>query len=105
LLQAGQHRLWGQHPHPRGSEFNGQRKPVEAMADLGNRGSRLIGDGEIGPHRLGPVDEEAHGLVLGELLEGQWGLAAGQTERRHRILSLGTQPQRHSARGQHLHFG
>ena len=50
----------------------------------------------------GPRDEEAHRLVLRELLRCGWGMATGQVERGYRVLVLGAQVKRHPARGQHL---
>ena len=66
LLQALEQRLRWQHLDEGGGQFNGQRQPIEARADLGH--GRGVGSGhrEVGFHRLRPLDEEAHRLVLAQ---------------------------------------
>ncbi len=50
-------------------QFDRQREAVEAMADLGHGGGIGAGHREVGLHGLRPLDKEAHGLVLAQLLE------------------------------------
>ena len=37
LLQPRQQRLWGEQPHPGRRQLDGQRQPIQAPADLGDR--------------------------------------------------------------------
>ncbi len=73
---------------PGRGELDGERQPVEALADLGDDRLRLLVQLEVRAHGAGALDEEKHSLRAGE--------------RRHRILALGRDPQGPPARHQHL---
>jgi hypothetical protein len=54
---------------------------------------------------LRSVNKEAHRLVLRQLLQGRWRLAARKPEWGHRVLAFRAQVQRHPAGRQHLQAG
>jgi hypothetical protein len=58
--------LGGQQPDPRRRELDRQRDPVELMADLGHRGGVGIVDREIRADLSGTLDEQPHGVGLGD---------------------------------------
>ena len=60
LVQPGEHLCRGQHPSPSRSQLQGQRQPLQPLAQ--RRDGRGIPRRhlEVGPHRLRPVDEEAN---------------------------------------------
>jgi hypothetical protein len=72
--EACQEGFWWEHIAARGCEFEGQREPVQAPADLGN-GLRIVGsEREIGLHLAHTLDEQCdrwdpcQGFEVGEVL-------------------------------------
>ena len=89
-----------QHLHPGRRQLDGQRQPVQPLADLGQLPRVLLGHVEVGANGLGTADEE--GNRLGASYVGQARAAARQSERRHRSLALAPKAQRRPAGGQNL---
>ena len=69
LLQPREQGLRRKHPHPRCGQFDGERQSVQAMTDLGHSLGIVAVDGKVGRDRLGAVDEQAHRVVLGQLVQ------------------------------------
>jgi hypothetical protein len=59
-IEARQQRRRRQDGDAGGGQLDRQRQPVQPPAEGGD-GRRVVrGEGEVGPRRLGPRDEEAH---------------------------------------------
>jgi hypothetical protein len=102
LLQPGQHLLGRQDLGPGGRQLDRQRQAVEPDGDLRHGRGVLGGEAEPGPHRLRPLDEQPHGLGPAEGLEVGEPLRVGQVQRRHQVLLLTAQRQRHAGGDQDL---
>jgi hypothetical protein len=82
-------------------QLEGERQPIQAVADRRDRGGVLRRQGEVGPHRDRALDEQRrrrgrdHGGGVGR------GAVGGQRQRQHRELPLAAQVQRHPAGGEH----
>jgi hypothetical protein len=74
-LEAAEEGRRGQHLAPGRGELDGEGKPVEPLADLGDDRRGLVRELEVGPDSAGPLHEQQHRVGLGE--------------RRHGILALG----------------
>jgi hypothetical protein len=55
-----------EHLHPARRELDRERDPVQPVADLGHPRRVLVRHREARLDHAGPIDEEAHGLVLPE---------------------------------------
>ena len=69
LIQPREQSLRRKHPHPRCRKFDGERQSVQAMANFGNGLGIATVDGKAGRDSLGAVDEQAHRVVLGQLIQ------------------------------------
>ena len=89
-LQAGEDGLRWEESDARRGQLDGERQAVQSTADLGHRRGILVVEGEFGLDGVGALDEEAHGGILGELLD--WEAACG------RLASGGTAYSRSARR-------
>ena len=105
LLQLVQEGLGRKHLDEGRRQFNGQRQPIESMADLRHRRRICGGHREVRPDRLRPFDEEAHRVVLAQGLNRRQAGQVGHGKRRQRKLAFSVGMQRRPAGGQHLHTG
>src|SRR5215207_3490632 len=103
-LQAAEERRGRQHLAPGSRELDGERKPVEPLADLGDNRSRLVRQLEVGTDRAGPLHEQHHRLVLGGL-QSRLHTGGWKAQRRHGVLTLGGDAERLAARDQRLETG
>jgi len=103
LVKARQQRARRQHLDPGGGELDGQRQPVQAVADRGDRGGVLRGEREVGPDAPRPLHEQAHRRRLPQRLDRGEArrVGVGQGQRRHGELLLAARPQQGAARHQH----
>ena len=88
ILEPAKQRGGREDLRPGRRELDGERQPVEALADLGDDRCRRVRQLEVRTHGACPLGEEEHSLRV--------------AQRRHRILSLGRDPQGLTARHQHL---
>ncbi len=88
LVEVTFHLLDAQGPHARRGELDGERQPVEAVAQPRDDGGRQA---RARPERVRALDEEAHGGTV----------ARGRTERLERVDELGGEPERRPARREH----
>ena len=85
---------------PRGGQLDGQRKAVEPVTDLRDRGRVSVGQLERRPHRLSPLDEQADRLARRRCCCAADRFAGlGERERRHEPGALASDPERLAARG------
>jgi hypothetical protein len=103
VLQPLEQRLRRQQLHPGRGQLDGERQPVEVPADRRHGGPVVWRELEAGPCRLGPVDEEADGLVLGEeVRRRQMPVALRHAQRRDGVLVLPPDAEPHPAADQDL---
>jgi hypothetical protein len=88
----------------RRGQLDGEREPVEPVADRGHVGRGGVVDGERGLHGPGPLDEQGPG-VGGQQQLGPVGGPGGQGERPDLVLVLAEQAQHGPGGHQHLHPG
>ena len=100
--QARQDGLGRQELDTRRGQLNGQWQPVQADADRGHRRGVSVVHLEVGLDRQGALDEEGHGGILRQGLDGRQVAWIGQVERGHRELVLTAEPQHHAAGHQAL---
>ena len=100
--QSRQHGLGREELDARRGQFDGQRQAVQADADLGHRRGVGVVHPEVGLDRQGALDEERHGGILRQGLDGRQVPGIGQVERGHRELVLAAEPQHHPAGHQAL---
>ena len=84
---------------PRGGQLDGQREPVEPLADVRDRHGVVVPQLERRPHRLGPLDEQADRLARGRHRAGDGLAGLRERERRHQPGALAAAPERLAARG------
>jgi hypothetical protein len=88
-------------PETRRRELDGERDALQLAADRGHSGAVVLGEGEVGDDRPGPIEEELDGVVLLERLRPC--RDAGYDERRDRVLHLPMDAQRLPAGRQDAH--
>ena len=81
LSSRSTQRLRREEVDPRRGELDRQRQAVQPQADLGDGGGVVVRQPEVGPDRLGALDEQLDRLVLGELLR-RMPFAGGAAARR-----------------------
>ena len=89
-MQAADDLIERKRPHPRSGQFDGQRHAVETAADLGDRFSVVVCDGEIGPGAASAVGEQLDSLV-------------GKRQRGHLPIHLAGNQKWFAARRQNRH--
>ena len=93
LRQAGQQCRRRQDPNARGGELEGQRQPIESVADGGHVLDVGVAQGEVGLDGLGALDEEADGRRLGYTLQHGRLPRRRQRQRRDRVRVFDRQAQ------------
>lgn len=84
VVEPLQHLLGRQDPQPSGRQFQGQRNPVQAAAQLQGRAAAALGQPEVGAHPGGPLGEQPERVLVRH-----------GGERMHRLaLQLQRQPAR-----------
>ena len=83
---------------PCGRELQCQRDAVETTNHFRDRGGVLLGDPEVGVHRLRPLDEDPHGLAARD--RGEF-IGVGHAERSHGHDALTREAQAFAARREH----
>jgi hypothetical protein len=68
---------------PRCCQFNRERYPIQAVANLRHRRCILAGHRESGQRRGGPGGKQADGLILGQILKRRRRLEIRQGQRGH----------------------
>ena len=91
-----------EYPDPRGGQFDGERQPVEAAADLGDVVKRVVRHGESRIDRACPYYEESHGRIVRQL-RIITGLDGRRRQRRDEQLLFPAEAQGYAARGQDLY--
>ncbi len=92
-----------QEPEPRGGQLDRERQAVEARADVGHRLRVVVGEQEVRPRLLSPLDEEAHGRGADDVRRRERPVAGlREGERRHREHLLAPDLERLPARHENL---
>ena len=99
---AGQENDQGQHRHPGGGEFDGQRQSVEAGAQGRNRCRVGRREGEIGPPGACTLEEQCHCWDTAEALRREHVARVGERQGLNGVDLLIPQSQRHTASYQDL---
>ena len=100
----GQQRLRGQDGDPRRGQLDGQRQAIERAADRRYRRRIALAELKRGPHRLRPLDEEAHRRRSAPAARSRC-CRGRQREGLDRQHLLPAHVERRPAGGQHLHRG
>ena len=82
------------------SQFNRQRQPIEATAQIDHRGTVLHGDSEVMPRRLRPFGKQAHCLNL-RSTSSSGGRTSGRGDQVVDGTSLARDMQYSTARDEH----
>ena len=85
-----------------GRELDCKRQPVEAAADLGDRGGVVVGQPEVRPDAASPLDEQLDRLELAEVVGRGARRSRWERQRRNRHHVLASHAQRLAARHEHL---
>ena len=100
-VEAPRHRLRRQELRACRRQLDREGQPVEPRAHLRDSSGVSVVELELRVDRAGSRGEEAHGVVRGQLLEAQVRARLRRSERGHRVLVLGGEPERRAARGEH----
>jgi hypothetical protein len=100
--QARQQRLRRQELDARGGQFQGQGQAVQPATELGHGRRVGVRDLEVWSDRSGALDEQGHGLVLGQRRRLARVARRGQRQRGHWVHALAGEPEPGPARRQHL---
>ncbi len=92
MLQPGEQRGRRQDLDPGGRQFDGQRQAVEPAADARHRLGVLDRQGEVGPRRPRPLDEEADGARLPHPFRAGSTRVGRECKGRDRVLPLAGEP-------------
>jgi hypothetical protein len=105
LLQARQERRRRQQLHTTGGELDGEREPVHAGDDLGDRACVVDREAEVRLHGSRALDEESDSIELRECRDIWEMFEVGKAQGRYMELLLAVQAERHAAGDERPHVG